>query len=214
MKSAFLLVTLLCSTFLQAQDTPWKGIVGGALSYSNLQSRSKDNFGNTYSSSSNYQTSLSPYFAYRIKEQWVLGAKGNIDFNRNSGYNSFQQQEYDDTYITVGMGIFGRRYFTLEKPLQFFLESSLNYRLYKRNNGNPNVFFPSEESVREFNAAVAPGLAWGISKRFNLVARFGQLIYATGKHRVYGGFSTDYPYHYLNLRLNSTTFFLGAELIL
>lgn len=214
MKTAILLLGLLCGALLQAQPTPWKGIVGGAFGYSNWQSSSKNNLGITYTSNSTYQTSLNPYFAYRIKPLWAVGAKGSIYFNRNSGYNSFQMQEYSDSYITGSVGLFARRYFTLKKTLQLFVEPSLNYSLYNKNYDNANVFFPSKTSVKEFNATIAPGMAWGISKHFNLVARFGQLIYAKGNRHISGGFTTDYPYHYLNLRLNTATFLLGAELML
>ncbi len=211
MKSLVVLATLFLYSYAQAQHGPDKGILGGTVHYLNKQIFLDDPGGNKFDNYSVYEVSLNPYVGYRLSEHWIAGVQGGIFFHRFSSSGNSVNPTYRRNYVTYSAGLFARRYFRTDKPVQFFLEPGLSYTGYKYDSSNPQILAPYTTSYREGSALVSPGITWSVSKRFNLLARFGKLHYVSGRRREV--FTTqDVAYNYLNLRLNSETLFIGAEL--
>ncbi|MBK9018062.1 MAG: hypothetical protein IPM82_30700 [Saprospiraceae bacterium] len=212
MKSTLLFFISICALSLtQAQDKSYKIIFGCTVNYLNSYLTHTDEQGIKTSNNSHHQVGLNPHIGLRLNDFWTVGLAFGMSHSRRSGYDDFFQEEFTNIYSSYNIGIFARRYFGTNKPVQFFLEPNLTFTAYEYNSTSKFILSAYVDSAKEFNCLIAPGISWAVSKRFNLIARFGKLGYVWGKSR--NVLSSDYgEYSYLGLRLSTDSFFVGAEL--
>ncbi len=216
----FLMRPTLCLAFLflhgfaNAQEVHFKGILGTTVNYLNWQGKSKLPDGSTYDNYSAYQTTVNPYFGYSLNDHWLVGLQGKVSFQSTLYDFTFFDEEVKQTQSTFNGGLFVRYHVGgKDALLRFFLEPNLLYGGYStHSDGNINISAEPFKRAREFNAYLSTGFAWSVSRRINLVARFGKIGYTTGKGKRPDIFETEAKYHYLDLQLDGRTLLIGAEL--
>jgi|GEM_PF-4689778 len=199
--------------FAQAQDAPpTKFIVGVTLNYVSSHTKAIDgdpNFPIHYNSN---LASINPYFAYRLGSHWALGFQGSLEYLNFSYYIRSQSEDLYTSTSTYSVGLFDRYYVGTDNALQFFLESGAVYSRSESNSEDQFFIFSPYKSSKEFTAYLSPGITWSVSKRINLIGRFGKLNYTKGNGTPRQALESSTNYDYLNLQLNGKTLFLGAEL--
>jgi hypothetical protein len=150
-------------------------IIGGnfALSYQNSSSEMFD--------SSNRYLRLSPTFGYFLSEKTLIGISPTLSYSvSNSSFNSEAI-----SYWGGGSSLFLRRFFQVSDKFQFYLEPNIGYHQYDR-----EIF-----KDRIIQISLSPGLAYLVSDKFWLEAKFGGLGYQQTEYGSEGQVNTRQYFH-------------------
>lgn len=212
LKSTLFFFICICTQYhVQAQERPHKIILGCSVNYLNGYLKSRNGPGINPSNFSTHQVGLHPNIGFKLDEHWMIGLGGGLSYSRGNGYDGFHQEEFTSISSAYSIGIFGRRYFGTNKPVQFFLEPNIGYTEFNFNSNFPKFTSYFTGTKKESKCIIAPGISWSVSKLFNLIARFGTLGYIWGENTAKDA-SYHIDYSYLGLRFSTDSFFIGAEL--
>jgi len=132
-------------------------IVGGSFGF-NYASSSAETFSNN-----NAYFRVSPTFGYFLSDKFLIGISPTVSYSvLRSSFNP-------DPISTFGVGtnLFFRRFFKVSEKFQFYIEPNVGYIRADRDNLRD----------RDFNVSLSPGLAYLVSDKFWLEAKFGGLSY-------------------------------------
>lgn len=201
---------LLCLFTAHAQHAGGKAVIGGTINHANHVTKIKDaNTGESFKYQLR-QTSLNPYIGFWLGEHWMMGTQGGINYVKRTQYFQSISEYVDYTGKEYSIGLFARKYFGSENPIRFFLESGVIYTSSSNKSSTDQITFGIIKSYKQTSVYLSPGVAWAITKRFNLLGRFGRLNYVSGKRQPYYN-AAEMPYRYFDIRMNAATFFIGAE---
>ncbi|MCC6726338.1 MAG: hypothetical protein IT258_17655 [Saprospiraceae bacterium] len=210
MRTVLFVVSLLFGIAAKAQEWQGRGVVGGSVGLIQYNSNITDSLAVPTSKHNNAQVSFSPHFGYRVNEKWLIGLRGGFVQDVYKTPYDKMGSSYEIEYRTYFASLFFRRYFKSFKKIIFFLEPALEYK-YQTN--AYDFFFPGSDyklSARQYSMMVAPGAIYSLSKRINLIARFGRLDAGFGTNWAsYPGFENNS--NFVGLDFNFETFNFGAE---
>lgn len=174
MQKKILLVIIICTVASAVDAQIKKGAIflGGQLGLSTQSS--KNDIPNSESKSTGFN--ISPAFGKAIKENLVIG--GDISF----GYNKNESSNTQKTY-SYGVGFFVRQYKNLAKDFYLFVQSRLGASYSKstaRDNGQPLNNIDNKGFIVQ--AAIYPGIAYGVSKKIQLEGGLNNLAYIQYNH--------------------------------
>jgi hypothetical protein len=212
MKFTLFFATMFFYSMALAQDAgPGKFVMGGTFRFSNNSNSFREPVTNAIIESNTRLVNLNPYIGFWLDGNWMVGLQGNISDTKRTQFVPSVNDKVNNTQRQYGIGLFARRYLRAYNGFRVFLETGATYSKGTNKSSNPQVGFGNNVNSQETLAYLSPGIHWAVSKRFNLLARFGRLSFVSGKRKPL--FSTDdVPYHYFNAQFNGQTFLLGAEL--
>ncbi|HSJ68198.1 MAG TPA: outer membrane beta-barrel protein [Anditalea sp.] len=145
-------------------------IIGGnfGLSYHNSNSEMYN------SNSGNFR--VSPSFGYFITDRSLIGISPSISYSVFS--STFEPES--TRYWGLGTELFFRRFFKVSEKFQFYLEPNVGYHRSDRD----------QYRDRNFHVSLSPGLAYLVSGKFWLEAKFGGISYLQTQWGPDGQFNT------------------------
>lgn len=179
MKIKLLILVLLATTaqasWAQMEKGSWFLRGNAGINYSSNHYAMDDNSLTSYPiSNRSFKTyTLSPGLGYMLRDHWMVGVEGI--FKRHRFDSEYIPDEFnerlDGQYLTsTGFGVFGRRFFILEKNFQIFVETGIGMGGYtsERNRVNNNDIQKEDENYREYEADLAIGIHYRILKNLSI----------------------------------------------
>ena len=198
-KKILLAIVILFSftTAVNAQIKKGAVLLGGGLGFTAQKSTSAG-------SASGKQTNITvmPAFGKAIKDNLVVGADINYSYYKND--NSYTAKSN-----TYGLGVFIRQYKELGKGFYLFGQARSGASYNKQNNHDYNNGNSTDiDVVKGFTvqAGLYPGIAYAVSKKFQLETGFNNLVYAEFDHSKSTPFNTSVP------ETKTNSFSLGTSL--
>lgn len=182
------LAALFAFTVASAQET-----TSGAKGFSNgdIFMTGAVGFGTT--STGDYSTSqftIAPSVGFFVSDNIAVGVELGYTSATEDNEIMFMGEPVmvEQTTKTLGIGGFGRYYFTPANDFSFFGQLSIAYASSTFDSG-----YPGEDEVKAngFNIGLAPGISYFISNNFALQASIGVLGYTTVKPDYDNAESTD-----------------------
>lgn len=180
-----MVVTLAHPSMAQMEKGLWaiRGNMGIELGTHNSSYENYPSQNPPYSTHLIQTYNVSPGIGYMVSDVWMLGVEGSFMWQRNDShffYNEYNEQWYEGNYRTRGIGVFARRFFDLNKKVQFFAESGVGIGGYSdvrdgsTTDEGPKVF----ESHRSIDADLVGGIHFRILPKLSLELSLPVLRYS------------------------------------
>ncbi|SIO48473.1 outer membrane beta-barrel protein [Chitinophaga niabensis] len=159
---------LIGTQFANAQVKKGNILLGGTVGVgtSSLKTEGVDG----KSSATNFE--ISPKVGYAVNDKWVVGVFANTAFNNAKSITDVKTKS-----TSIAPGIFVRNYHNLgESKFAFFGEANVSYGF-----GQTKVADTKTGKYTIIDANVVPGIAYFVTKRFNIEGVFGGINFASRK---------------------------------
>jgi hypothetical protein len=176
MKKIYFFIGLILTGFLsQAQISKGTILLGGDFNFgtSSIKTSTEGVTPVTPSTTTkNTGFSVSPSIAKAIKDNLVLGVDLGVGYTSEASNPNYKQNDYD-------LGVFMRNYKYLGSRFYFFFETRLGFT-YSDFTQDDSTFAPSHVDTKSFgiNLGLSPGVAYSLSRRWQLEAEFPDVVYA------------------------------------
>ncbi|MRG46801.1 outer membrane beta-barrel protein [Chitinophaga sp. SYP-B3965] len=115
---------------------------------------------------------ISPKIGYAVSDKWVVGVFANTSFNSNKDLAGVKGNTN-----TIAPGIFVRNYHNIgESKFAFFGEANVSYGF-----GSSETADVKTQKTTEIDANILPGIAYFVTKRFNVEGVFGGINFNSRK---------------------------------
>ncbi len=174
----FLLPILLVFSITYAQEEPEYGFnkgdffVSGTVNYNNTKYKSNDSI-------TQNRFAIEPEFGYFINQNLALGTRLNFSTSRSENSRDFETKENG-----IGIGIFGKYFFTPQKRFSVYGEVSAMYRASEY---EQKSFFEDQLEIRtsdndSYTVAISPGVQFFVSENLALTSRIGNISYNSAEN--------------------------------
>jgi hypothetical protein len=117
---------------------------------------------------------ISPKVGYAVSDKWVVGVFANTEFSTRKTIADVKTKEN-----SIAPGIFVRNYHNIgESKFAFFGEANVSYAF-----GSTEVAGTKTDKFNTIDANVVPGIAYFVTKRFNVEGVFGGINFNSQKNK-------------------------------
>lgn len=154
---------LIGTQFANAQVKKGNILLGGTVGVSSASSKVENADGKITTT----QFNISPKVGYAVSDKWVVGVFANSQFATVK--NTMTPTDTKDQTTIIAPGIFVRNYHNIgESKFAFFGEANVSYGF-----GSTKDDGTKTQTVNVIDANVVPGIAYFVTKRFNIEGVFG-----------------------------------------
>lgn len=154
---------LIGTQFANAQVKKGNILLGGTVGVASGSSKVED----TDDKVTTTRFNISPKVGYAVSDKWVVGVFANTQFStvKNKTATADTKQQTN----SIAPGIFVRNYHNIgESKFAFFGEANVSYAF-----GSTKLDGTKTQSISAIDANVVPGIAYFVTKRFNIEGVFG-----------------------------------------
>lgn len=175
-KNVILLILLAISTGSYAQFEKGDIVLGGGVSFSVENTKITGN-GSTTESDPVTSYLLMPRFGYLINETLEIGITAGF------GKSGYDNGSYSSEQSSTSIGIYGRKYFSLNDVLSFYANGGINLGF-----GEYSFSGSEERDFKSTSVLISPGLMFRASERIGIELTAGSLGYrSTTRDQFTGG---------------------------
>lgn len=161
---------LIGTQFANAQVKKGNILLGGTVAVGTSSDKTEGVDGKTTSTS----FEISPKVGYAVSDKWVVGVFANTEFNNSKSITDVKTKSN-----SIAPGIFVRNYHNIgESKFAFFGEANVSYAF-----GSTEVAGTKTNKFNTIDANVVPGIAYFVTKRFNVEGVFGGINFVNRKDK-------------------------------
>ncbi|GAA4270726.1 outer membrane beta-barrel protein [Aquimarina gracilis] len=172
----FCIASLLFFSKSFAQEEPDFGFKKGDVFISGSLSYNKTNFENNNDfDEDRSRWVIQPRIGYFINSNFAIGTRLSY-----SKFKSDNSQDFSSDGSDVGIGIFGRYYFTPQKRFSIYADASASYF---RGKSEQEFIFNDQIEITEiendsYAVAISPGIQFFVSEKFALTSSIGSIEFS------------------------------------